>query len=441
MLDQLQPAETATSQSLRPSLYGLMGEVLVLVGRYDEALEHYASARALFEERSLSLAETRQLADLCRQTAEVYERQGQYDSALQWVEQGLGYLQEYDPSIETARLYRLGGWLHERRSDPDQAIAWGEKSITIASQQETRDGKQTLAYTYNNVGVTYWGLGRYDQAAGYFRESLDVLRESDILAQQIDPYLNLGGVLSVQGNWLEARQYADQARHIANEIGDVRREAAASDNLGLLDVMRGECARAMDYFEQSMSIWRQLDARFDQANTWSNIAHARICQRNWAEARQALIRSQALFAEIGSDAVMLEVERHWAVIHWQAGELAQALDHIERSVALAVDLGDLIEEGVSRRVLGQVYQAQGKLDLAEREYHRSLQILDELKGAYFVAQTQLALARLLLESGREHEGTSCLTVALEEFERMGAKRDLAEARKLAQTWDDSPSQV
>jgi tetratricopeptide (TPR) repeat protein len=130
--------------------------------------------------------------------------------------------------------------------------------------------------------------------------------------------------------------------------------------------------------------------------------------------------------------MMPEVERHWAELSLKTNELDQALDHINRSIELAVTLSSPREEGVSRRVLGQVHQARGEWELAGIELGQSLQILSDLDSKYHLAKTRLALASLMTESGKLEKAQTYLHQATETFEKLGAKADLAEARKLAQ---------
>ncbi|MFQ5576144.1 MAG: adenylate/guanylate cyclase domain-containing protein, partial [Anaerolineae bacterium] len=91
-----------------------LGEVLTLLGRYDEALDHYAAAREMVQTKPLDGEQARHLADLCRKTADVFEKRSDYDGAFEWLERGLDYLHGGERTIEGARLYLLGAGVYHR---------------------------------------------------------------------------------------------------------------------------------------------------------------------------------------------------------------------------------------------------------------------------------------------------------------------------------------
>jgi tetratricopeptide (TPR) repeat protein len=110
--------------------------------------------------------------------------------------------------------------------------------------------------------------------------------------------------------------------------------------------------------------------------------------------------------------------------------LSQALAHILRSVELTVAQEARLEEGISSRILGQIYQAQGERELAETALRRSLEILTDLNSEFEAAKTILTLVHLALEDGSEAVDRAQLAQAIQTFENLGAQADLAQAREL-----------
>jgi tetratricopeptide (TPR) repeat protein len=89
-----------------------------------------------------------------------------------------------------------------------------------------------------------------------------------------------------------------------------------------------------------------------------------------------------------------------------------------------------LEEGATRRVLGQVHRARQELIQAERELKESLRILEELNSLYGTGQTLYQLALLYREQGRRSEAAVALTRATAIFQELGARLDLAQAQSL-----------
>jgi predicted ATPase len=122
--------EQDTSQEMEVA-YESLGEVMTLVGRYEEALDHYESVRHLVEDRTTSKERLLQLADLSRKTADVYERRSDYEVAFEWLDGGLSYLENQATSIEMVRIYLLGTGIYRRQGKNDEAIVWCEKSLSL----------------------------------------------------------------------------------------------------------------------------------------------------------------------------------------------------------------------------------------------------------------------------------------------------------------------
>ena len=115
----------------------------------------------------------------------------------------------------------------------------------------------------------------------------------------------------------------------------------------------------------------------------------------------------------------------WGEFYLKTGELDQALDHARRSIDLAIEQGNPLEEGMSHRMLGQVHLARGEQEPAEVALRSSLQILNDLDSVYETAKTKLSLARVATDEAQTH-----LAQAIETFARLGAQADLDQARDL-----------
>jgi len=89
-----------------------------------------------------------------------------------------------------------------------------------------------------------------------------------------------------------------------------------------------------------------------------------------------------------------------------------------------------LEEGATRRVLGQVYRGQNEPALAEKELTTSVRILQELNSRYEVGQTLVQLVLLYREQGHSAEADTALTQAVVILEELGAQLDLAQAQSL-----------
>jgi predicted ATPase len=429
LLAQLNPDALLPFQQMQLSIHQALGEVLTLVGRYDEALEHYSRAQAMAEREAVSAERTVRQAGFCRRIAGVYELQGNYETAFQWVTRGLNPLSQSEASLEAAHLYRVGASIYYRQAKYDEVIEWCQKSLATASSFETREAKHVLAETYYYLDAIYMRRSDFTQAIQFCQAGIQLCQQIDNMAGQAQGYQNLAVIHHLQGNWQKGIEAFRRSLSIQEEIGDLRGQCHTTLNLGSVHTDRGEWDQALQFMEQSYTLARQINLRLEEGVLLSNLAQLYLYQQSWAEAEDYLRRSQALFSELDSLEFAPELERRWGEFYLKTGNLQQALTHTRHSIELAIEQSNPLEEGLSRRMLGQIYLAQGKHEAAAATLRHSSQILSPL-NRYEAAKTQLVLARLSLAGDTPAEAQQALVVALETFEALGAQADLTEAQTL-----------
>lgn len=402
-----------------------LGDVLMLLGQFDDALEHLHQARQLVEIAD----DPTHLADIFRKIAAVYERRSEFDTAFEWLERGLSHLPADTPTIQAARIYLLGAGVFQRQGKNDDAIRWCERGLEIATKFNTFESKQLVGNAYYLLGLIYTRKGELNRAANFCKSSISVYEPIADAVGLSHAYNNLGNVYSDLGDWEQATAMLEKALAGKQKIGDVLYQGFITNNLANIQMNRGNWDEAERLFLQSLGVWRQLGASLPNAVTASNLGQLRIYQRNFPEAKHLLATSEEIFASIGSEDFLPELERRWAELYLHTGETDSALGHIRRSLELAVQQEAKLEEGMSCRVLGLIQLAQGQKKPAEISLQRSLKILTELNSTYEIAKTNVAFG-LLWQKDSTAAAKQKLQEAIKTFQTLGAKTDLRHAENL-----------
>ena len=425
--------EVDTTQN-RLTVHETLGDVMTLVGQYDEALENFELARGLVEELDPTPTRLPHLAELLRKTGEVYERRSDYETAFEWLHKGLRCLEGGEPSIEAARIYLLGTGIYRRQGNNNQALDWCQKSLSIASQIDNLDGQKAVAHAYYTLSGIHWRLGEFNQALEFSQKSVQLFDQINDIVGLADAYNNLSIVYADLGNWDKSIDNLRKSLAIKEKIGDVFYQAALANNLAEIYRDQGQWERAIELYEQSNASWKLLGASLFDAVTLSNLGQVHVYQGTFPEARECLTNADKLFAEAGSDDYLSELERRWGEYYLRTGDLEQAFAHTERSIDLAKEQEARLDEGMSFRVLGEIHIERREFDQAQVALTSSLLTLEELGSEYEAAKTILALTRLALEMGSDID-KSQLQGVLETFEKLGAQADLKQARELAEQID------
>ena len=95
-----------------------------------------------------------------------------------------------------------------------------------------------------------------------------------------------------------------------------------------------------------------------EATTLSNLAQVHLYQGNWPEAYTCLSRSRLSSPK----SVPWNICQNWSAtrgeLFLKTDELNEALEHTRRSIDLAVQQSNPLEEGMSHRMSGQVHVAR-----------------------------------------------------------------------------------
>jgi class 3 adenylate cyclase/tetratricopeptide (TPR) repeat protein len=400
-----------------------LGDLLAVVGEYDRALEHYAIARRLAEAEPPA---SNLPADLCRKTAEVYEKKSEYDTAFLWLRQGLEVLGCRE-SLSAARIYLLGAGLYRRQGRDEEAAGWCQRGMAIAQAVGGEEATLVQAHALYLLGGIAERLGDNLQARQYCQESLSLYNQVGDVEGAARAYNNLANVYFNLGDWPAATEAYRQALAIEERVGDVYGQGRVANNLGEVLLYQGDLSGAMTAYRRSLEIWQRLNVPYGVALLHNNLAAVLFRQGKWAEARAHLEESLARFQEIGAEDFLPELYRRLAEVDLGEARLQEALTHATASVEMARQHRMRLEEGIAARVVGEVRHRLREWEPALRELQDSLATLEALDVPYETARTLLSLARLYADLGQGEEARAAVARSVETFRRLGARLDMEEA--------------
>ena len=234
-----------------------MGEVLVILGRYREALAEFDTAAAIAsggeDDRAAQAAIEHKLAD-------VHHRLGDWDLA----EAHLAVVTELVTGTDPGRLARAEAdraVVAYRRGAADQAAELGRAALACA--RSAADPGAT-AQALNVLGMLAARAGDSAAAEGYLRDSLAEARrlpEHDAapLGAAVAALNNLARLLAETGREREALPLAAEALELGRELGDQHRVAALHTNLADLLHADGQHDAAMTHLKEAAKRFAAVD--------------------------------------------------------------------------------------------------------------------------------------------------------------------------------------
>lgn len=367
-----------------------IGQVHLSKGDHEKALQHLAEADDI-----LALA-TGDLTDASRSSsvqgksailrARIHKSRGEYQTAIDLIEQGLRLLGEHGNLQDRADALNDLGNIFEDQSEYKSAEEVFKNSLSVREQIADKKG---VAVAYNNLANIFCAQGDYVNAAAMFKKSLDLMKEIGFRAGIAGTSNNLGTIFQDQGRYLESVEMYKKCLQIREEIGDRPGIAMSYGNLGYAYLDLGKYAEAKEYLEKSVHLQEEIGMKTLLAATisWLGLAYAGLgevdtaIERASAGLTMAKGMHQKWFEGIAERSLgLILMEKGKSLIPRAEGEnlMVESLRHIESSLTIFEEGKFEFEAGRSLLELARLHGLRGDAYSFERSRDRASEIFQKL---------------------------------------------------------------
>lgn len=226
---------------------------------------------------------------------------------------------------------------------------WIKWSRTGLRACEVLEDEKTYSNIANSLGLAYAGLGEYDKALSYFRQSLEISEKVSDLEGVALAFMNTGNLFSQMGEYDRAILLLTKALQLFVDSNNLRGQADTYGSLALVydglftsvyelrhrtelgssaalfeATDREVIARALHYYRKCLDLLEQLGDIRGMAMNYHNLARFLTIGHAWDE----------------------------AIIYY------------EKSLQVTEKLEDYRSASASLFAMGMIFQKQGKVDLA-----------------------------------------------------------------------------
>lgn len=273
-----------------------IGNIIRQEGDIKKAKEQFEKALTLFE----SLSDKEGIAKCYHFIALVYSSLSNYPKALEYCQKALALNEQFGYKDGVAGCLGNIGNVYLNLSDCSKALEYYQKSLTIQEQIGNKRGiaitlgnignvyhnlsdypkaqeyyqkastiheqignKSGISITLCNIGNVYLSLFDYPKAQEYYQKSLDIDQQMDNKLGMAINLVNIGlvyhnapdsvllrmGIKPLQRSE-KALKYINQSLKIAYEIGNVRIQKAALENISITYEKQGDFTKAYDAYKK-----------------------------------------------------------------------------------------------------------------------------------------------------------------------------------------------
>jgi serine phosphatase RsbU (regulator of sigma subunit)/lipopolysaccharide biosynthesis regulator YciM len=263
-------------------------------------------------------------------------------------------------------LYRLG--------NREEAMALNREALRVPTGDADRVYR---GYVHRQLGIGHYHRAEYDSALSEFFQALELFTHDSMKRDRANVLNNIGNVYYFTSKD-RAIDYYEQSLAIHRQMGNREGMASQYGNIGLLLIAKGDTAKAIEYSERSLSINEDLGFRSNIATSLVNLAYAYEAFGRYDRAIPVAERSLELrrglndLKGIAVSTIML------GNIYNAQGNYAKALPYLEEGAALAAQQELRAYEWETLKTLADIHVRQGNLRKAVELYPRVLAIKDSI---------------------------------------------------------------
>lgn len=342
--------------------------------------------------------------------------------------------------VDSGTMMRLGAKAYGSLGDFSKALPLIRTAILSLAQSSGESGE--LGDGYLTLGDILRDMGNYNESEKAYRDAESIHRRNDDTAQAGDALNRLAGILFRKGDFESSLRYLLEAVEAARRVNDNRRLAylfgnigrvytflgklsAAEDNirlnielstqfrddleiaraylsLGYLQMQREHLDKAAESFENAFELIQRGNFLNEEVIYLTYAGELAIKEGRYEEAEQRLEEAVAKAGKIAPDSLLAaRPVRHLAELWIRRENYRKALVYANAAMVAMRRLDDAVEVGALHRIIAVCQEALERTDKARAGYLESIELLQERKAKFELAESLTAAGNSnLFEPGK-----------------------------------------
>lgn len=300
--------------------------------------------------------------------------------------------------------------IHRQRGEHAQAVEHLKAALMLFRAADDQPG---VASTFDDLAQVHRLRGNLDPALAAAKEALEIRTSLRDKRGQAVSLNTLGHILLSRGDYATSELRFQTALKIRSSIGDHEGEVQSRIGLGRLAHQRGQVEEAVRIFREALEASREMDNRRFQTYLLFNLGEAYLGSGQLEGASAVLLEAKELAAEMRDQRALAEIERNLGLVALRRGD-ASAEPTLQAALALAVDYGTREALAHAHRAMGRLhartlYDSTGAVVLrAEESFREGIRVFEECGNRPELARTEAELGYHLIERGELAEARTLL---------------------------------
>lgn len=390
-----------------------LGEVLIHVGLFDDALKVLQEAQSNFEKANAKGKQSTVFVALGR--THLYS--SSFVNALQFTLSGLELMQEYDDKAIEGRLLINLGSVYLQREEYTRALPY---LLRANKDAEVSQDVSVQAEALDKICLVYSGLGNPGMALSSGIRSLNLFRDLGNKAGEVQSLNSIGRAYQSMKDYSRSLECYEDAMKLARNIQFRYEMALALLRIGGVYAEQGLPGQALEPLHEALNISEKIQSRGQQVQCHQSLSSV---YRQAVQFQRALVHYER-FHEIKEQVFNDEAETKLKNL-----EVVYQVDEARREAEREQIKNIALEQEIQERI-----QAQRALQSANEQLQQEIAIREQLIGdlnafARMVAhdlktplQNQAILTHLLDLKLHEIAAPEEITRLVQQLQQVGQKQ-------------------
>jgi tetratricopeptide (TPR) repeat protein len=289
------------------------------LNKYEEALEHFATAGARKE----------QITALTNSSG-VARRIGALDKALEYAKRALQTAELLGDKRSQAEALRLISAVHRSSGEYEQELRSSERSLLLYQEAGDRDSE---AYMLQGIAAAFSYLGEQEKARSYYERSLKIYQALGNKHGEAMTFRSIGYSYVLDDRIREGIDSFNKALAIWHFYESTKQEAIEHSFIANEYARLGERQQALENADKALRL-RGVNGDFNEGTILTNVGHAFNKLKEFEKALNCYKDALKIWQDLRDKRGEAITLKHTAAVFRDQGRLAEALTTIERSIAL-----------------------------------------------------------------------------------------------------------
>lgn len=301
-----------------------------------------------------------------------------------------------------------------------------EATILLAEHRERAGDRVGAGLAYLTAADSSRAAYAAQTACGYYEKGLELVGDSNV-GRRLDALHNYGDVLLLSGRIDDALAAFREMLTLAYQL-DIRSKGGAAHNrIGRLYRDTGALDEAGRHLSTALTLFTAADDERGVASSIDDIGKLELRRGNYASALVSLRDGLARRRRLGDRRSIALSFNNMGIVLQETGEFGQAVESFEQALTIRRDIGDLPGMVATLNNLGTVLQERGDYTRALALFEEALEVAKQVGDRNRIALVLVNVGDSLHRSGQADRAIHVLKLAEEQLDELGDKLGLADA--------------